>query len=340
MKRNQPLHIVCLSLLAAAALPTLAGPLNPPAGPVAPTHKTLTEVEPRTAINATNTPGDADSLYRITQNGSYYRTGHVVVPGGRAGIEVSNGTAANVSIDLNGFTIEGQPGSLAGIRTLIVPGGSSLSIRNGNIKTMGGSGIDVYAQACAVSDVSAQFCGGDGIRVDSTAGTVTNCRAHSNSGDGFHLGVQSTISGCTSILNMGDGFDVLAANLVTSCTSQSNSGMGIVTLGSGSISNCLVSGGSDGIRVASSCVITRNQVSGASLAGIHVTGNGNRIEENQVSGSPTGYLVDGANGNVVVKNTARGNATPYSVPVGNFVGALVNTAAGVTSANAWANFAY
>ena len=98
--------------------------------------------------------------------------------------------------------------------------------------------------------------------------------------------------------------------------------------------------GEDGIRVASSCVITRNQVSGASLAGIHVTGNGNRIEENQVSGSPTGYLVDGANGNVVVKNTARGNATPYSVPVGNFVGALVNTAAGVTSANAWANFAY
>ncbi|MCH8150310.1 MAG: hypothetical protein IH987_20420, partial [Planctomycetes bacterium] len=38
-----------------------AGNLNPPSGPVTPTMKTLTEVEPRIAINATNTPGDASS---------------------------------------------------------------------------------------------------------------------------------------------------------------------------------------------------------------------------------------------------------------------------------------
>jgi len=43
------------------------GDLNPPVGPVAPAHKTWTEVEPRIAINATNTPGDADSLFRIAE---------------------------------------------------------------------------------------------------------------------------------------------------------------------------------------------------------------------------------------------------------------------------------
>ena len=36
-------------LLAAAAAFTIAGPLTPPAGPVASTYKTLSEVEPRTA---------------------------------------------------------------------------------------------------------------------------------------------------------------------------------------------------------------------------------------------------------------------------------------------------
>ncbi len=38
-----------------------AGDLNPPSGPVTPTMKTLTEVEPRIAINATNTPGSGNS---------------------------------------------------------------------------------------------------------------------------------------------------------------------------------------------------------------------------------------------------------------------------------------
>ena len=43
---------------------------TPPAGPVASTPGP----EPRTAVNAASTPGDADSLYRITQPGSYYLT--------------------------------------------------------------------------------------------------------------------------------------------------------------------------------------------------------------------------------------------------------------------------
>ena len=48
--------IIALALSAAAAL-VLAGPLTPPAGPVASSFKTLGEVEPRIAITAANTPG-------------------------------------------------------------------------------------------------------------------------------------------------------------------------------------------------------------------------------------------------------------------------------------------
>jgi len=66
-----------------------AGPLDPPAGPVTSTYKTLTEVEPRTAINTTNTPGDADSLFKITQPGSYYLTGNITGVAAKHGIEIA-----------------------------------------------------------------------------------------------------------------------------------------------------------------------------------------------------------------------------------------------------------
>src|SRR5262245_55623085 len=82
-----------------------AGDLNPPAWPIAPTHKTLTEVEPRIAINATNTPGDADSFYRIAAPGSYYLTGDTTVTGSRSGIEIA---ASEVTIDLRGYTLRGS----------------------------------------------------------------------------------------------------------------------------------------------------------------------------------------------------------------------------------------
>lgn len=45
--------IATLGLLGSAAMLT-AGPLDPPAGPVAPTYKTLQEVEPRIALSQTS----------------------------------------------------------------------------------------------------------------------------------------------------------------------------------------------------------------------------------------------------------------------------------------------
>src|SRR5262245_50594054 len=89
-----------------------AGDLNPPVGPITSTMKTLTEVEPRTPISLTTTPGDGDSLYKITQPGSYYLTGNVQGVAGKMGIEV---VSSHVKIDLGGFQLLGVPGSLAGI---------------------------------------------------------------------------------------------------------------------------------------------------------------------------------------------------------------------------------
>lgn len=75
---------------------TLAGDLNPPAGAVSPTGKTLTEVEPRIALSAENTPGDSRSVFRITQPGSYVLTSDVSVPNNDTGInaEFRSGTTS------------------------------------------------------------------------------------------------------------------------------------------------------------------------------------------------------------------------------------------------------
>src|SRR4029079_14214982 len=93
--------LILLAVLAIAAISALLaqGPLTPPGAP-APTMKTLDEVEPRIAVNSTNTPGDADSLDKITQPGSYYLTGNITGVFGKMGIEIA---ANGVTIDLMGF---------------------------------------------------------------------------------------------------------------------------------------------------------------------------------------------------------------------------------------------
>lgn len=61
--------LVCACILLAGAWLASAGDLTPPAGPVAPTHKTLTEVEPRIAVNAANTA--AGEIIRPGHNGQH-----------------------------------------------------------------------------------------------------------------------------------------------------------------------------------------------------------------------------------------------------------------------------
>src|SRR5437868_7397499 len=97
---KKQVFIAAFGIIAAGT--ALAGPLNPPAGPVTSSYKTLTEVEPRTAINAANTPGDSFSVFKITQPGSYYLTSGFAGVTGKTGILIASG---GVTLDLNGFTI-------------------------------------------------------------------------------------------------------------------------------------------------------------------------------------------------------------------------------------------
>ncbi|MCC6323156.1 MAG: hypothetical protein IT438_17160 [Phycisphaerales bacterium] len=133
MNRRPLTALLGLSILLCAAAWLPAGPLDPPGGAVSSTYKTLTEVEPRIPISLATTPGDADSLFRITSPGSYYLTGNITGVIGKHGIEIA---AGEVTIDLNGFALSGVAGmgAFSGIIMSTGINQPNITIRNGTVR--------------------------------------------------------------------------------------------------------------------------------------------------------------------------------------------------------------
>lgn len=197
----------CL-LLAFSATPSLLlaqGPLVPPstggdqvgpnpplvAGVPAPTMKTLHQVEPRTVVSADNTPGDATSEFIISTSGSYYLTGNLSIAG-KIGISI---TAADVTLDLNGFVITGSS-SPAGIN--IDEDADRCAIKNGSISssTFGVardlSGED-EASGGSFEDLTVTGHSSIGL-LGGTGWTVQNCRIQGGGNSGIVVGKGSTVT--------------------------------------------------------------------------------------------------------------------------------------------------
>lgn len=353
--RHRKMAIGALASLMIMGVAVVAGPLNPPAGPVTSTYKTLTEVEPRIAINATNTPGDADSIFRITQPGSYYLTGNITGVSGRKGIEI---VSDGVTIDLNGFALLGVPGSLDGIQAATQV--RSVSIRNGTVRGWGGHGIDFFlnnAVGGSIEHVHAFGNLGTGIRAGSsmvvdhctsTGNTVagftvaittviTNCTASSNGGSGFVLNGNNVATNCVAYLNSGAGFNASSGSAISHSVARNNRGNGFDLGTSCSIvhSNA-VANELNGIRVASGCIVRENNCDSNGLgpsdgANILVTGLENRIERNHCNIADRGIDVDSA-ANLIIGNTCRGNVINYDIVANNRYGPILNIPASGTAA--------
>lgn len=141
--------------------PAVAGNLTPPGAPGS-TMKTLDEVEARIPVGPLTTPGDADSVYRISQPGSYYLTGDVVGGAGLSGIEID---ADEVTLDLNGYTVRGTgAGSLHGVHVQNIR--LNVSVRNGVIADWGLNGVAARADGSEFSDLRVRDSGRWGIDVD------------------------------------------------------------------------------------------------------------------------------------------------------------------------------
>lgn len=268
--------VVVLVLVVSGALArgVWGGPLDPPAAPGS-TMKTLEQVEPRTPISSLP--------YTISQSGSYYLTGDLTGVSGQPGISV---TASDVTIDLNGFTLIGVPGSTDGISAAAGP--NRIAVLNGRVRNWGAHGVNLQ---------------------HAHDGRYERLQTSDNVWVGIYAGSGSIISESTSHHN---GWGIYV-------TSEAS------TMDGGIVRNCVVSyNTSDGIVVADGVLVKDNVSKANAFAGIHVVGTRNRIEGNNVTDHywyddfwgiyiGTGIKVDGAY-NFIANNSAAWNTSKILSP--------------------------
>jgi hypothetical protein len=317
MKTRITFVVMALSLSALdAQLSTVRaqGSLTPPGAP-APTMKTLDQIEPRIPIPSLP--------YTITKPGSYYLTTNLVGTSGANGITVSSGS---VVIDLNGFALQGVPGSGTGIA--VATTFTNLVFRNGTVTGWGGNGIDGYSSGfprnLLYEKLTLSANGANGLHTEagsiirdciaigngtsgfvSAGGEIIDCVARNNSGDGFTVNFCS-LSHCSSEFNLNNGFTLVSSRALD-CDSQLNS-EGISCSGNGNeVRRCrailngddgIVSNGSGSGTVIEDCEAANNSSHGIETAGI----GGAYIAGNNVSLNGAGGIFISDSNNYIENN--------------------------------------
>jgi len=337
--------------VAALVTTLVAGPLSPPPGAVAPTYKTLTEVEPRTIISAATTPGDADSQFVISQPGSYYLASNITGVAGKHGIRILSG---GVTLDLNGFALRGVTGSLDGV--FVPTFVTGVTIRNGTLKGWQ-NGVSANIDNGAIEDLRVDGCTRWGIRAtNSFALIIRNCEVFSNGSDtaagdnrGGIFASSAIITGCIARINQGDGFRIDESSVASGCQSRQNVGRGYaIDTSSTLIDSTAALNGLNGVRVFNNSVVRGMTVvgNGSNLAapltdraGISVGGQLTRIEGNSVSSNQGAGIAFTSTSNSATGNWLGGNAAgAITGAAGNAVGPLVGAAALAGATSPGANF--
>ncbi len=332
------------SILVAASLATtlsftpselFAGPLAPPIGPVAPTGRTVLEIEPRIPIGPETTPFSRDAVHRISSPGNYYLTGDVQGISGKSGIEI---LASGVTLDLNGFTLRGMPGSEHGI---VAAGAmSELRIMNGRATGWGMVGFNLIgANGAMIHQLEAIENGGNGLIIGHSA-IVSQCIVFENGGIGITAQDGSQLIQCQSIGNGEAGFSVEKENTFTECVARLNDGIGIETDNSCIVQSCLVvENGNDGISISRASVVRSNSVfnNGIGLpssAGIRATDTQVRIENNQIIDNNIGVATAPGGACLIVQNSVDNLIQDFLLQGTNTIGPLDDLS------NPWANFSF
>ncbi|MEM1424285.1 MAG: right-handed parallel beta-helix repeat-containing protein [Planctomycetota bacterium] len=237
------LHAIAAILACSHAALAQLGSLTPPPGPVAETMKPLEVVEPRTAVGPDTTPGDADSVFIITEPGSYYLVESIEAGAGRNGITI---LTSNVTLDLNGFEIVGDhggivnrarrdetasapdrglgPGPTPDGRGIVNPGDGAFSgidipsfvqglvVHNGTIRDWSGAGVQFRADDATVRDLTVISCALWGIDAQNSFSVViervsaVGCGGGDDDTGGFRITERSRVVDCIARA-CGAGFD-------------------------------------------------------------------------------------------------------------------------------------
>ncbi len=184
--------LALVGVIAMLASDAYGGPLDPP-GPVASTDGVR---EPGTPISSIP--------FTISQPGRYYLTRNLTGVGGQSGVTIaSNG----VTLDLNGFTLQGVPSAANGV--LVSGARNGVRIENGTVRGWF-NGID--ATNAALSSISGVSVIGNGIASnDGSFGillgaysSIDNCHVSGNTATGIYAD-SITIRDCVITQNGNDG---------------------------------------------------------------------------------------------------------------------------------------
>jgi hypothetical protein len=310
------------------------GSLNPPGAP-SPVMRTLTQVEPRTPVETL--PGSATAIYTIREPGSYVLSGNVSGESGKSGIEI---LVPHVTLDLNGFTLEGVAGSLDGVSS----SQDHVTVLNGTLRSWGDDGIDLASWA-RVENIHAASNASTGITVGS-AGLITHCLAGQNSFSGLYVDGITVVRDCVSLFNVGNGITTTSSGgQILNSILSGNDVNGIDQSAGGSWviqGNTCTYNNHHGINVCYGNAILDNVCNdngvGAGVtdgAGINLRCGSNLVRGNLLVDNDVGVNA-AINGNhVVTQNIAIGNSGgSYNGSTGNDIGPI-GSASSATSP--WAN---
>lgn len=263
---------------------------------------------------------------QLNQRGAYVLTSNLLVPNLLTSAIVIN--VDDVTIDLNGFTIDG-PNTCTGSGSTLACGPSTsgagittgltnrITIRNGFIREFGGSGISAqFSQGVHIEDVTVAHNRFFGIDAG-TDSLISGVTAIANDGGGIRGVGGSVIRGSTASENGDRGFEVVVASIHES-TATSNALEGILVDG-GTVESCNVTGNEGAGILAQGTesnlvgnVVRANQGNGVT-ASSDTRLEGNLIAENQGNGifpgtGTTHHLL----GNSILANSLAGVANPAS----------------------------
>lgn len=285
----------------------------------------LAKAEKRLPIAATGSP------IFITISGSYYLTANITFTGN--GLIIGGD---NITVDLNGFSLIG-PGTGSNNGITISGAHKNIVIRNGIIRSFGGSGISGSSgHNMTVEQITATGNGpspASGIRVgtncritDCTAignfngvfadndAVITRVVANSNTGTGIIMGPGGTIGFSSASKNNIYGIQVGNDVTVANCTASANGSRGITGADGCVIMNCTAAfDGTYSIYTENSGHVSHCDTR-ASQIGIRV-GDNSTINDCTASAN-TFDGIEATNACFVMNNNVSGNTSPDQIANG------------------------
>jgi hypothetical protein len=257
------------------------------------------EINQTCAENSGCFAGDTPGFpVQITSHGSYVLTGSLQVPAATDGVEV---TAENVTIDLNGFSIEGPVtctgtpvtgcSASSGAQGVDASSQRGTTVTAGSISGFGASGVHLGDHATA-SQLRVSENASSGLSVGGHS-RVEDIRSERNANYGVDTGVQSTVENAVAFGNGYRGIATDDGSTIVDSSSSQNADIGIFA------------GSHNTVRGVSS---TSNQDDGIMLY------NGNSVLVDSTAGDNTGFGVnclyggDSALSNVVLNYNNSNNA--------------------------------